>query len=127
MTAAHAAYIPRHTHVLLTATHILPPTVVPSTSGRAFRHIRDLTGVIDLENTPSRKSYNPNLNNDANEYLWAHGYQVGIIQLIQQIFESSEGSASFTQRLIASGGISIAEAQYIYHLIRGEPLACNTA
>jgi hypothetical protein len=72
-----------------------------------------------LENVPSRRSNNPNLNAAANEYFWTHGYQAGTVQLIQQIFEEASESTAFMERVTAAGGISIKEAEYIYHLIKG--------
>ena len=116
-----APWVPRHSPSACIPPTANPPHVIirPRTgvNARIFRHTRDLSGIVGSEDTPSPKVNNPNLNAATNEYLWAHGYQGGTIRLIQQIYEGSETVVSFMERLTASGGISIAEAQYIHSLI----------
>ena len=92
------------------------PTV---TDARVFRHIRDLSGIVHLEKAPSRRIDNPNFNAAANNYFWTHGYRRGTVQLIQQMFEEAPERNTFVERLTAAGGVSILEADYIYHLIEG--------
>ena len=92
-----------------------------SAGSRVFRHTRDLSGIVGFETVPSPRLKNLGLNTAANDYLWVHGYQEGTIHLIQQIYEMSTSVTYFSEKLAASGGISIAEAEYIYDLIRGRP------
>ena len=54
----------------------------------------------------------------ANQYLWAHGYQAGSIQLIQSMYERANDADSFANELAVSG-VPIAEGRYIFSLIAG--------
>ena len=118
------SWVPRYysppTHGSSTITPPRAPIYPQADSGTCvFRHTQDLSGIVGSERVLSPRADNPNLNAATNEYLWAHGYKGGTIKLIQQMYEESESVTHFTERLAASGGISIAEAQYIYFLIGG--------
>jgi hypothetical protein len=52
----------------------------------------------------------------ADEYLWAHSYQPGSIQLIQEMYERAAGMDDFVDEL-AAAGLAMTEARYIFTLI----------
>ena len=91
-----------------------------ATREHVFRYVRNLSGVVGHELTPSTMTtMSSALNPAINHYLWAHGYQPGSIQLIQEIYERARDMSAFVDDL-AGAGIPIAEGRYIYSLIRGK-------
>lgn len=55
----------------------------------------------------------------ADDYLSAHGYRPGSIQLIQKAYEEADNVDDFAAKL-SDEGVVIAEGRYIYTLIRGD-------
>jgi hypothetical protein len=112
------AGLPSWNRPLSFSTHMLPDTTEVMTPQHIFRHIRQLSGIVGSESTPSTMTSNSALGPAANLYLWAHGYQPGSIRLIQEKYERAESMASFVDEL-ADAGIPIAEGRYIFSLISG--------
>ena len=75
-----------------------------------------MTGIVGCELVPSTMSVNMVLGPAADNYLWAHGYQPGSIQLIQRSYERATDMESFVNQL-ADAGVPIAEGHYVFSLI----------
>ena len=81
-----------------------------------YSYTRNLEGITGYKISPDPTAGGSALGVRANDYLTAHGYQAGTVNLIQQAYEAVTGMNEFVDRL-SGGGLPITEAQYIYNII----------
>lgn len=83
-----------------------------------FRQLCDLSGVTGYEFSPTiQTNARSVLGVAADDYLWAHGYQQGSVNLIKRIYERTGRMDTFADQL-SMEGVPVAEARYIYSLIQ---------
>ena len=99
-------------------SHTLSHLTTGTGSRRVFRYVRNLSGIVGQELTPSNAMGSSALNPSATRYLWAHGYQPQSIRLIREMYERATDVDSFVDSF-ADTNISVAEAQCIFFLIHG--------
>lgn len=110
------SWLPPSSSVVQTAHHMLPDTALGQKSGPVFHNIRYLSGIVGYKTTPTPRTNNLALGPAADDYLWAHGYQQGSIQLIQRMYERATRMDGFVAEL-AREGVPITEGRYIFSLI----------